>query len=373
MDKNNIISLKLTAGDYVAPMPIEKLQQDEGKMIPFGENNLFPQDLLDLVEKTSLVSSIIDKITKYIYGEGINNEYKDMIVDDKGNTFSDLVYGVINDYITFGAFAIQVRRNKLHDIKKLDRLRVERIRTNEENDKFWYSKKWTKYSKTDLVYDAFVGVDAKDQSDSILYFKNPSGRHIYGYAPYWSSLGDIATCYALSEYGLSTVNNAFCPSGVISLVEGKPSEDEAKQVEKDLNAKFAGTKNAAKLLVTFSDSPEGAPKITSFQPSDLNAHYLSLKETVQNNIFTAFSMDPILVGVKTTDGVFSDSAYQEAFKLFNKTEILPIQQQIIKAFKKLGYDLEFKPFKIDWIEENGQETVVTNEGEENNKTNNELA
>ena len=356
MDQNNIISLNFTAGDYSAPQPIEKLQNESDKMIPFGDSNLFPQELLDLVEKTSLVTAIIDKITKYVYGEGVNDEYANMIVDDKGTTFADLIYGIINDYITFGAFAIQVRRNKLHDIKKLDRLRVERIRTNEENEKFWYCKKWTKYAKTDLVYDAFTG--SKEQSDSVLYYKNPSGRHIYGWAPYWSSLGDIATCYALSEYSLSTVNNAFCPSGIISLVEGKPTEEECKKVEKDLNAKFSGSKNAAKLLVTFSDSPEGAPKITSFQPSDLNAHYLSLRETVQNNIFAAFSIDPLLVGVRTTDGVFSQQAYQEAFDLFNATEILPLQQTIIKAFKKLGYDLEFKPFVIKWSSGETSDTSV---------------
>lgn len=356
MDQNNIISLNFTAGDYTAPLPIEKLQNETDKMIPFGDSNLFPQELLDLVEKTSLVTAIIDKVTKYVYGEGINNEYKDIIVDDKGTTFADLIYGVINDYITFGAFAIQVRRNKLHDIKKLDRLRVERIRTNEDNEKFWYSKKWTKYSKTDLIYDAFNG--SKEQGDSILYYKNPSGRHVYGWAPYWSSLGDIATCYALSEYGLNAVNNNFAPSGIITLCQGVPTPEEAKEVEKDLNAKFSGTKNAAKLLVVFADSKDTAPIIESFQAADLNQHYISLKETVQNNIFAAFSIDPLLVGVRTTDGVFSQQAYQEAFDLFNATEILPIQQTIIKAFSKLGYNLEFKPFVVNWSSGETSDTSI---------------
>lgn len=356
MDKSNIISLNFTANDYTCPSPIEKIQNDTDAMVPFGVDNMFPQQLLDLVEGTSLVSSIIDKITKYVYGDGINDEYANLIVDDKGTTFQDLVFGVINDYITFGAFALQVRRNKLGDIKKIDRLRVERVRTNEENTKIWYSKRWTKYSKSNLVYDMFTG--SKEQNDSILYFKNPSSRHIYGFAPYWSSLDDIVTCKALSEYGTSTVNNSFCPSAVISLVEGKPTEDEAKEVEKDLNTKFAGTKNNAKLLVTFSDSPDGAPKITSFQPSDLNAHYLSLKETVRENILAAFSIDGMLIGLHTADGVFSQEGYEQQFKLFSKTEIVPIQDTITRAFKKLGYNLVFKPFTINW---------------ENNDTNNELA
>ena len=365
MDKNNIISLKFSDNDYVCPLPIEKLQTDPDAMIPFGEDNLFPQNLLGLTERTSLVSSIIDKITKYVYGEGVNDEYANIIVDDKGTTFAELVYGVINDYITFGAFSIQVRRNAYGDIKKLDRLRVERIRTNEDNDKFWYSKKWSKYSKANLVYDAYAGYDAKKQSDSIFYFKNPAGRHIYGFAPYWSSMDDIVTLLALSEYGTATVNNAFCPSAVITLCEGKPTEDEVKKVEEKLNEKFAGTKNNAKLLVCFADSKDTAPEITTFQSSDVNAHYLSLKEQTRENILAAFSIDGILVGLHTNDGVFSQEAFEQSFKIFQKTEIQPIQQNIIKAFKKLGYELEFKPFKIDWENDFVAPATVTNEGEEN--------
>ena len=149
------------------------------------------------------------------------------------------------------------------------------------------------------------------------------------------------------------------------MVEGKPTPDEAKEVEKDLNNKFAGTKNTAKVLVTFSDTPDGAPKITSFQPSDLNAHYLSLKETVRENILAAFSIDGVLIGLHTTDGIFSQEAFEQSFKIFNKTEIQPMQQDIIKAFKKLGYNIEFKPFKIDWENDFVAPSTVSSEGEEN--------
>lgn len=373
--QNNVITLNFK-DDYFVPMPVEKIQTESDRLVPFGEDNLFPQNLLDLTEGTSLVSSIIDKITKYVYGEGVNDEYNNIIVDDKGTTLAELIYGVIGDYITFGAFALQVRRNKFKEIKKIDRLRVERIRTNEDNDKFWYCKRWTKYAKTDLVYDAFKGMEAKEQADSIYYFKNPSGRHVYGFAPYWSSMDDIVTCKALSEYGTNTINNCFAPSAIITLCEGKPSsEAELKQVERDLNNKFAGTKNNAKLMVMFADSQTTAPKVESFQAADINAHYLSLKETTRENILAAFSVDGVLIGLHTNDGVFSQEAFEQSFKIFNKTEIQPIQQQIIKAFKKLGYEIEFKPFKIDWENESDTPATVTEEGEENqnNVENNELA
>lgn len=361
MTENNIISLNFSENDYVVPVPLEKIQKESSDMVPFGDDNMFPQQLLALTERTPLVSSIIDKITKYVYGEGVNDEYKDMIVDDKGTTFPDLVYGAINDYITFGAIALQVRRNVYGDIKKIDRLRVERIRTNEDNDTLWYHKSWQKYAKPNLVYEAFKGEGARKQSDSILYYKNPSSRHIYGFAAYWSSLDSVSTMQALGEYGLSAVNNCFTPSAIITLCEGKPGPDEVKQVEKNLNEKFCGVKNTAKLLVAFADSKETAPEITPFQSADLNAHFLTLKEMTENNIYAAFSIDPLLVGVRNSDGVFASSAYQEAFDLFNRTEIVPIQQQIIKCFNKLGYDIEFKPFKIDWSTNQTENETNVNE------------
>jgi hypothetical protein len=90
-----------------------------------------------------------------------------------------------------------------------------------------------------------------------------------------------------------------------------------------------------------------------------------LKETVRENILAAFSIDGVLIGLHTNDGVFSQEAFEQSFKIFQKTEIQPIQQQIIKAFKKLGYDIEFKPFRIDWENDFVAPSTITDEGEEN--------
>lgn len=337
--KSEAFLLDFSKNDYFVPEPIERLQNYEDAMVPFGTNNTFPQDCLFLIENTSLVGTIVDKVTKYIFGEGITSS--------STLVTPELVYGIVNDYVIFNAFALQVRRNSFGDIAAIDRLKVERIRTNEDNSIIWYSKKWSKYAKPNLKYEMYNG--SRNQSDSILYFKNPSSRHVYGFSSWWSAMTDVATAFALSDYSINAVNNCFAPSAVISLCDGKPqNEEELRAVEKSLNEKFSGTKNAAKLLVTFSDNKDTAPIVTTFQSADLNAHFISLKESIETNIFTAFSMDPLLIGKRTTTGVFSESAYKEAFDLFNATEIKPIQEIIKKAIKKLGIDIEFTPFNIEW-------------------------
>lgn len=338
-----------TQGDYPVPLPIEKLTNDPKVMVPFGSENLFPNEVKEIIESTSLLSTILDKTSKYVFGNGVDAEYADQVVDDNGTTFNELVYDSIYDFLGYGAFAIQVRKNPYNKIKKLDHLRIERVRTNEDNSKVFYHSKWGKYTKPNLTYEAYK--EGSTEKDTILYYKD-NNRHVYGFASWWSSLADAKVLQSLTDYNIHQVENAFLGSCVISLCEGKPSEEEVKGVEADINRKFAGTKNAGKILVTFSDSPETTPKITAFNPTDLNSCYLSLQATSIDNLFSAFCLDPILIGRHPDTGIFSETAYKEAFDLYNATTIKPIQQKIKKAFSKLGYNFEFKPFTIEWSTDN---------------------
>ena len=344
--------------EFDVPLPIEKIYDttSDDKFVPYGEDNCFPQRLLDLIESTSLVETIIDKITKFIFGQGYQIVGYDITapINTKGQTWDELLKHLVSDYIAFGAFAVQVRRNKIGDIKYLDYIPVERLRTNEENTKFWYKKRWSKYGNSNIVYDAFTG--SKLQTNSIFYFKS-NMRHVYGRAYWWSSLDDLTIMSAISDFDLSHVNNNFAPSAVVSFVEGVPSEDEQAEVEKKVNKKFSGAKNASKAIFTFSDSADTAPKITLLNPTDLTSQYTALLDKVRENIFAAFAMNSNLLGLQTKDGVFNSEQYDQIYNLFNKTQIEPMQKEIIKAMKKLGYDLIFNAF---------EENAATGESETKN-------
>lgn len=345
--------------EFDVPLPIEKIYDtpyQEDKFVPYGESNTFPQRLLELIESTSLVETIIDKISKFILGQGysIAGYSPETEVNSKGMTWDDLMKHIANDYVSFGAFAIQVRRNAIGEIKYLDYIPVERLRTNEENTKFWYKKNWTRYGNSNIVYNAFNG-DPK-QTNSIFYFKS-NMRHVYGRGYWWSSLDDLSIMSAISDFDLSHVNNNFAPSAVVSFVEGVPTEAEQAEVEKKVNKKFSGAKNASKAIFTFSDSAETAPKITLLNPTDLTAQYTALLDKVRENIFAAFAMNSNLLGLQMKDGVFNSEQYDQIYNLFNKTQIEPMQKDIIRAMKKLGFDLTFNAF---------EENAATGENETEN-------
>ena len=72
-------------------------------------------------------------------------------------------------------------------------------------------------------------------------------------------------------------------------------------------------------------------------------------------------MNPILTGVKTTDGIFSEEQFKEAFALYNKTVIEPLQRDIKKLFKKCGLTINFVPFEIDWAPKEDNTNILNKE------------
>ena len=66
-------------------------------------------------------------------------------------------------------------------------------------------------------------------------------------------------------------------------------------------------------------------------------------------IYTAFRAVPSLFGLPTASG-FSTEEYEEAFKLYNRTTVRPIQRMIADAYDKIYGQkgvLNITPFTLD--------------------------
>ena len=70
-----------------------------------------------------------------------------------------------------------------------------------------------------------------------------------------------------------------------------------------------------------------------------------------------------MFGVERENTGFSDEDFMQAFKLFNRTKVQPVQKRIIDYIDKiLGVkgSVVIKPFTIDWGEEEEQTTTNDN-------------
>lgn len=332
--------------DIIVPKPVESVQRGKD-IVTFGEDNKYPTFLTNLYSDCSLLQTLVNGTSQFVSGNGFTNEELDtIIVNPSGETLYDLAQKISLDYILFGAFSLQVRRNAFGDIIALDYVDVQKVRLSDDGKTVYYNSKWERYAKDIKTYKRFNPKEKYD--NSIMYFKNPMSRGVYG-LPIWSSaIKEVQTLVEISTFHLSSIKNGMHNPFCISFNNGTPTDEEQREIEELINEKFSGSSNAGKFLLAFNESKENALTIESLPDDNFDQKYLALKETSTESLMTAFRASAQLFGVSSQQTGFSSIEYQQAFALFNTTVVRPIQRQISQAFLLLGYDVDFKQFEIDF-------------------------
>lgn len=327
---------KLAAIDQVLDLAIPKpLEKESGKgFVSIGSDNRYLEYLYSLYNNVTLVKTCIDLSTDYTVGDAVEG------LDE------DLFRNVARDYFTYGGFAVNVLRNKLGGIAASHYLPFYRVRTNEDNTQFWYSKDWTKsYGRVrSTVYPAFRP-DATDPS-SILYF-NP-GVLTYPVAPWASAVEAAEMQKRINQFHLNSLANSFQGSYIISFNNGIPEDSQKDEIERYVNEKFAGTENAGRIVINFAQDKEHSVEVTKLETQDYGTKYQDLKLRSQEEILRAFRLNGRLIGDNTDSTGFTSSEFNDAFQLFNRTVIKPVQKQLIKALQPIAsQEITIKPFTLD--------------------------
>lgn len=351
---DNKISLRFSAIDPVyeksIPEPVEK--EYSGKdFISYGVDNAYPQFLYDLVNDCATLSSIINGIVDYVKGNGTKSS---IMTDEEAE---DFIEKTATDYLTFGAFYWQIIRSMTGKIQKVVWLDARFVRTDRDNNLFWYSEEFgKKYGRTGkaIVYPRYT--EERIDPESVICVKAPLSRGVYG-NPIWSgAIKDAVIQTKIEDFHLNELSNNFMGSAVISFNNGVPTDEEKKEIEKNVAEKFGGAENSARFLLLFNDSKDNATTVERLSSDDFDERYESLAKRSREQIFIAFRATPSLFGLATADNAFNSEEYEQSFRLFNKTVVRPIQVKITSALAKLfGADvMTIDPFNLNESETNIQ-------------------
>ena len=320
--------------------------------LTYGADNKYPVYLFYLYEHSSQFSSIASSMKDYILGDEVINNTNLSTINRKGETFNDLLEKITLDYIIYGGFAFQVVRNKLGGIAELNYIDFRTARTNEDEDKIYINKSWkydiAKRRTQTKVYERFMR--GTKQPNSIYYYKGHITREEYPVPMYMAAITSLEISTQIANYHLSNILNNFTPSAVINFNSGSNlSEDVMQEAEDMVYEKFSGTSNAGKIIISFNDSNDNATTIERLQDDGLDNKYQNLATSVKADIYSAFRINECLVGLNKETG-FSKTEFSEAFTLYNKTVIRPIQQDLIDALEVVFGEkcIEIKPFTINW-------------------------
>lgn len=327
-------------------IPILEERKISGKNYLFyGHDNDFPQYLWNLYLNSAIMQGIVNGTIDYVSGNEVVSEL--MEINKEGDTITDLIRKITTDYMVYGGFAVQILRDFNGNISELYWLDVKELRMD-SNEKFvYFSKEWNKYGSKAVKYELFNPLEK--QSNSIFYYKGHLSRGVYPVPRYIGALAAIETSTEIGKFHLRNILNNLSSSALINFNNGVPSASDQKEIEKKVREKFTGADNAGKFILSFNDNKESAATIERLAEDKMDEKFNTLKKSVTDEIFIAFRAQPALFGMRMENTGFSLVEFEESFNLYNKTVVIPIQNDIKRCFTKIyGREIiDFVPFKLD--------------------------
>ena len=356
MDKNNFNS-----GDFFAfsmnrveNTPIFK--ETKAKWIPYGEDNNYPSYLVGLMNTSSKHNSLLTKKVNMAVGGGFkdNPALEEFFNNVEGSEdLNDIVFKIGWDLFLYGGYSLAVTwskdKTKIVRIKYIPFDKVRIAADDEENSRivkgtekgksyFLISGDWQQYRKDKYkpeLISSFNGVYYEDATELIYHTEYRAGVDYYTHPSYISSIDWIELDREIANFHLSSVHNGFTPSMIISFKGGIPSEEERKQVKKNLEKQYAGTDNASSVFVTFSENGDTAPE---FIPINLNAsddRFIQLEEQIQQNIIVGHGASPIVAGIAVAGKLGASNEVIESEQIFQRNVIDKRQKAIERSFNSI--------------------------------------
>lgn len=328
-------------------VPVLKETKMTGKKwVGYGEKNDFPSYLFDLYLRSTVLQSIIEGVIDYTVGAGVTSSLNNEVNTD-GDTLEDLIKQILVDYMVTGGFAINVLRDAENRVSELYWVDMRNVRLSEDGNTAYYSDNITGWG---VKPDELPVFDPdKKQKSSIFYYKGHISRSLYP-IPRWSgAITAVETSTEISNYHLNAILNNFSPSALISFNNGVPDKAMQENIERKINKKFTGSNNVNRFILSFAENGENATTIQRLDSDKADEKFSTLKESIFEEIFIAFRATPELFGMKKDGNGFNKTEYLEAFSLFNKTMIQPLQRDLIRCFDKIygiKNSIAFNEYKV---------------------------
>lgn len=348
---NEVSIIQLQFADVRQPSYKENKQKG---FISYGENNDYPDYLLELFDTSGKHGAIVSGKAGYIVGNGFSfvdetvaEKYKNVLekANNKGESLDEIGGKLALDMEIFGGGYLEILFSRVGKVAEIYHLDFTKVRPNKDLTKFYFSEEWNKEQLTKdgikLVENRQVEPEeipafdpAKPKGKQVLYVREYRPKmKVYPKPNYFAALRYIQIDVCIGEYHLNGITNGMFASKLVNFNNGVPSDEDKKTIEKKVNNKFAGAKNAGKIMLSFNKSGEHAPTVLDLSGTELDKHFDLLDKTVEKQIFSSHRVTtPSLFGIKT-DSLFGNrTELRDGFELFQNTYINEKRTLIEKHF-----------------------------------------
>jgi hypothetical protein len=180
----------------------------------------------------------------------------------------------------------------------------------------------------------------------------------------------------LSNLHINNIENGFLPMVMLNMNNGVPAPEERQTIEDLLYAKFTGTNNAGKFMLSFNDDPTTKPTIDVVNIDNLHEKFQYVAEYAQDRILVAHRVtSPLLFGIRTQNNGFSSQSEEmmTAFSILQTMTIAPFQNLILNSIdyilKEGGYGMELELY----FEQLTPLAILSQQAEDTGKTIDQVA
>jgi hypothetical protein len=321
------------------------IQEDTKTRYPFVPFGVYGNDdFFDAVTTAFNVSTTnaasIEGIADLIFGKGLYS---------KNEVFNETLQKIIPqeevkrvsfDLKLYGNAAFQVYWDETHTkIKKMyhvpvQLLRAEKLGASPMIENYYYCTDWNDQRK---VRDKkkIPAFETSNEKMEILYIKHYCPGLYYYSLPDWVSALQLAMAEGeISNLHFNNIVNGFLPAVMLNFNNGVPAPEERQTIEDLVQAKFTGTDNAGRFMLSFNDDPLTKPTIDVIDITNLHEKYDYVAEYTQDRILVAHRVtSPLLFGIRTKNNGFSSQSEEmkTAFSILQTMTIAPFQNIILNS------------------------------------------
>lgn len=373
----NNIHIKLPIRRY------EKYDQNHN-IKSFGDNNIYPQQLRNLILSSPTGSICYRRYKDFIFGTGIQGG-DDVMVNDH-QSLNDLVEDMAHSLAMFGGAALHFRYNKVGQITAIHCLPFETIRLGEDDDfgfikDYVFSPDWTEdeitrggreiNNLTDVTRylpynDIAANTVSRFKEDGVESYKGDilyiSNTRSYPVAPADCVAADLSTEEGLVHIAYRNARVNFKPSCIIAYKHG--TQETNLKMEQTIASMIGDESSSGVAIVKVKDYAE-MPQTIELKTENYDDAYKTTTEVVQERIYAAFKSETFYL-LRTGHIGFGGDVEADAFNLMNmsvNSERKIIERTLKRIQKRLCANIKFPEIKIGNLLYQKDDSTINNNSE----------
>jgi len=330
---------KVGKGNLAMPY-ISPTYQGAGGYVRYGEDNLFPNLLRQLKHTSPLHGSIMRFINNatiggsYQFVNGVDNgpekvklyQFASKIgMDDK------FLFKITQDALMFEVINLLIENDSNGKGVSIKRIPMDELRWDEAENKFSYNKDFIR-SVNGVQFDKYCYNKANHKG--ILSFRLDDGDLVYPVPNYCSANNWIFLDGESSYLHKSNILNSVFASTIFKFPKKPASDEEALEYKRTIES-AKGAAEAGRSIAFFENGLDQLPIIETLPTSNNDKLFLQTDERTDTKICQAWSIDPMLMGIRVSGKLGSGSDIQQSYTIFEKNVVMPLRKEIEGVMNQL--------------------------------------